>query len=300
MSVPPGAAAHGTPADGAAPDGTPYAVLRDIAVTVATDAAGLVRTRRAQGFEVAATKTTSIDIVTDVDRASEELLTALLVAARPHDGLLGEEGAAREGTSGVRWVVDPIDGTVNFLYGIPQYAVSVAAEVIGPDGSPRSVAGAVVDVVTGSVNEAFLGGGARRDGVALAVRADVALDQRLLLTGFSYDAGLRRLQAEALTRLLPRVRDVRRMGSCALDLCALAAGQADGYVEEGTHPWDHAAGTLVASEAGARWAFATGVGGREALVCGPAEGFDVLWAAVAEAGFLADGSPVRTSLDERE
>ncbi|WP_052336221.1 inositol monophosphatase family protein [Nocardioides alkalitolerans] len=288
------------PGAGTAPDGTPYATLRDVAVTVALEAADLVRTRRARGFEVAATKSSSIDVVTDVDRASEELLTALLAAARPDDGLLGEEGAAREGTSGVRWVVDPIDGTVNFLYGIPQYAVSVAAEVVDADGTPRSVAGAVVDVATGSVNEAYLGGGARRDGTTLRVRPDVTLDQRLVLTGFSYDADLRRLQAQALVHLLPRVRDIRRMGSCALDLCALAAGQADAYVEEGTHPWDHAAGTLVASEAGARWAFATGAGGREALVCGPAAGFDALWAAVAEAGYLTDPTPLRSGPTTRE
>ena len=152
----------------------------------------------------------------------------------------------------MRWVVDPIDGTVNFLYGIPQYAVSVAAQRDGV-----TVAGAVLDVASGSVwsaERADDGSAASwRDGVPTAVRAPAPLAQRLVGTGFSYEARVRALQAEAVGRLLPQVRDIRRFGSCALDLCAVASGRLDGYVEEGTHLWDHAAGSLVAEGAGARW-----------------------------------------------
>ncbi|NEN79333.1 inositol monophosphatase [Nocardioides zeae] len=276
---------------GRAPDGTPYADLRDLASGVALQAAGLVRRERAVGVEVTSTKTSSIDIVTATDRASEALVRDLLGRLRPDDGVVGEEDDPRAGTSGVRWVVDPIDGTVNFLYGIPQYAVSLAVQV--PDAeSPlgdgwRTVAGVVVNVATGELFEAVEGGGARRGGVPLEVRRDVPLAQRLVLTGFSYDAEQRRRQAEALVGLLPQVRDVRRMGSAALDLCAVAAGQADAYLEEGTRLWDHAAGVLVAREAGARWELLPGVGGRALLLCAPARGYDEIRDAVVAAGFTA-------------
>ena len=178
--------------------------------------------------------------------------------------------------------MDPIDGTVNFLYGLPQYAVSLAAEVDG-----EAVAGVVLNAATGTAYDAALGHGARRDGETLAVRGPTPLGQRLVLTGFSYEAAVRELQATALVRLLPRIRDVRRLGSCALDLCHVAEGRADGYVEEGVHLWDHAAGGLIAREAGARTWLTAGAGGNELLLCAPAHGFDELRDAVAEAGFLA-------------
>lgn len=273
------------PPAGRAPDGTPYDDLRDLAVGIAQQAAGLVRRLRAEGVEVAGTKTSEVDVVTEADRASEALVLDLLSRLRRDDAVLGEEGTDRPGTSGVRWVVDPIDGTVNFLYGIPEYAVSIAVEVLEPE--PHVVAAAVVNIATGSVFEAYLGGGARRDGVPLQVRGPAPLGQRLVRTGFSYDEAQRERQAAALTALLPRVRDVRRIGSCALDLCAVAAGEADGYGEEGTHPWDHAAGLLVAAEAGARWELTPGAGGRPLVLCAPTHGYDELRAAFEDAGFLA-------------
>ncbi len=267
----------------AASAGTPDVLgLRDVALDVARGAAALVRERRAGEVDVAATKSSATDVVTEADRASERLVTTLLAEARPDDGVLGEEGAESAGGSGVRWVVDPIDGTVNFLYGLPQYAVSLAAEVGG-----QAVAGVVVNAATGVTFDAALGHGARRDGEPIGVRGPTPLAQRLVLTGFSYEAGLRELQARAWVALLPRIRDVRRLGSCALDLCHVAEGAADGYVEEGVHLWDHAAGGLVAREAGARTWLTTGAGGTELLLCAPAHGFAELSEAVADAGFLA-------------
>ena len=256
--------------------------LRDLAVQVAGTAADLVRDRR-HGVAVAATKTSATDVVTEVDRASERLIEDLIRRTRPDDGFLGEEGGGATGSTGVRWVVDPIDGTVNFLYGIPQYAVSVAAEYDGV-----VVAGAVVHVPGRVVYDAFRGGGSRRDGEQIAVRGPVPLSQRLVSTGFSYDPGLRARQAKAWARLLPRVRDLRRLGSSALDVCGVAEGSVDAYVEEGVHVWDYAASTLIAREAGARAEVTRGAGGQELLICAPEHGFAEFRAAVAEAGFCAE------------
>ncbi|MQW76322.1 inositol monophosphatase [Nocardioides sp. dk4132] len=264
--------------------------LAGLALEVARAAAALVRERRTEGVSVAATKSSEVDVVTETDRASEELIRALLRERRPDDAILGEEGEDEAGTSGVRWIVDPIDGTVNFLYGLPQYAVSIAAEVEG-----RVAAGVVLNVATGTeyvghltaTDGAGSGGVATRDGVPLTVRGPAPLAERLLATGFSYSAELRRLQAEALVRLLPRVRDIRRLGSCALDLCHVAEGTVDGYVEEGVHLWDHAAGALIARAAGARTEILRGVGGHELLLCAPAHGFAELREAVLEAGYAA-------------
>ncbi|NHC24669.1 inositol monophosphatase [Nocardioides sp. IC4_145] len=268
--------------------------LLDVALEVARAAVEVVREHAARGVGVAATKSSDVDVVTEADRASEALIRSLLRERRPDDAVLGEEGEDRAGTSGVRWVVDPIDGTVNFLYGIPQYAVSVAAEVTSGEG-PEVVAGVVVNAATGVEYAAHVGVDGRatatRDGVPLSVAGPTPLAQRLVATGFSYDSDLRALQAQALVRFLPRVRDVRRLGSCALDLCHVAEGLLDGYVEEGVHLWDHAAGGLVARAAGARTQLMTGVGGRDLLVAAPAHGFDELLAAVLDAGFAADWSP---------
>ncbi|WP_204163798.1 inositol monophosphatase family protein [Nocardioides solisilvae] len=267
------------------------ASLRDVAVTVAREAAELVRTTTAtRGVEVAATKSSAVDVVTEADRASERLLRRRLAELRPGDGVLGEEEGDVAGTTGVRWVVDPVDGTVNLLYGIPEYAVSVAAEVDGV-----VVAGAVVDVPHGHTHAAARGLGATRDGVPLRVRPTVPVPQRLVLTGFGYLAEVRAHQGACVARLLPRVRDVRRLGSCALDLCHVAAGLADAYVEQGPRPWDWAAGSLVVEEAGGRFARLPGLGPEEpgtgapspVLVAGPADGFDELVGLLAETGFLA-------------
>ena len=256
--------------------------LLALARSIARESAELIVARRGARVSVAATKSSPVDVVTEADRVVERLIRDRLAAARPGDAILGEEGGATAGATGVRWVVDPIDGTVNFLYGLPQYAVSIAAEAGG-----QVVAGVVLNAATGVEYAATLGGGARRDGTPLRVRETVPLGERLIATGFGYDAGLRAVQAAAVARLLPRIRDIRRLGSCALDLCLVAEGLLDGYVEEGVHDWDHAAGGLVLREAGGRTELTTGAGGADLLVAGPADGFDELRAALVAAGFFA-------------
>jgi myo-inositol-1(or 4)-monophosphatase len=233
---------------GAAPD---PAELLALAVDVAREAAALVARGRATAGDHVAVKSSAVDVVTAVDTDSERLIVERLTAARPGDGVLGEEGGARTGTTGVRWVVDPIDGTVNFLYGVPAYAVSIAAEV---DGVVR--AGAVLNAATGELFTATAGGGAylsspdRPDPVRLRGNAPASLEQSLVATGFGYGVEQRRAQGAVVARLLPQVRDIRRFGSAALDLCAVAAGRVDAYYELHLNRWDYAAGALVAAEAG--------------------------------------------------
>ncbi len=258
----------------------PVALLH-LALSVAREASAMVRERRTAPVEVADTKTSPTDVVTEVDRASEDLIRARLLAARPDDAVLGEEAGSETGSSGVRWIVDPIDGTVNFLYGLPQYAISIAAESAG-----EMVAGVVLNAATGVEYAASLDGGATRDGAPIGVRPTVPLAHRLVITGFSYDVTVRTRQAQAIARLLPVVRDIRRLGSSALDVCYVADGFADAYVEEGVHLWDHAASALIAREAGATTLLTRGTSGREALVVAPAGGFDELLAAVREAGLV--------------
>jgi myo-inositol-1(or 4)-monophosphatase len=255
--------------------------LLALALDVAREAADLLREHRAGDVAVAATKSSSVDVVTEADRASEELIRRRLLEARPADAFLGEEGGADRGGSGVRWVVDPVDGTVNFLYGLPEYAVSIAAEVDG-----EAVAGVVLNPATGVEYTAVRGGGAFRDGVPLEVRAPAPLSERLVLTGFSYSPDLRLLQGIAVARMLPRVRDIRRHGAAALELCRIGEGSADAYVEEGLNPWDWAAGLLVATEAGAFAEHLPGGGGHDLLVCAPSHGYDEFRAVVEECGFL--------------
>jgi myo-inositol-1(or 4)-monophosphatase len=262
-----------------------YDELLTLAVQVATEAADLVRQRRLGGVEVSATKTSPTDVVTEVDRASERLIFERLMAARPDDGFVGEEGASSESTSGVSWVVDPIDGTVNFLYGIPAYSVSIAAAV---DGEP--VAGVVLNVQTGELFTATLGGGSFLDGSPLRVGSAgevPPLSQQLVGTGFNYVHDVKMLQVSAVSAMLREVRDIRRIGSAALDLCNVATGRYDAYVEEGLHEWDRAAGGLVATEAGAVLSRRTGVGGSDCYLCAPADAFDEFADLVERCGFLA-------------
>ena len=260
--------------------------LLALARAVAGEAADLVRRLRLEGVAVTETKTSPTDIVTAVDEAAEQLIHQRLSEERPEDGFLGEEGRSRTSSSGVTWVVDPIDGTVNFLYGVPQYAVSIAAVVGG-----SSVAGVVLNVATGECFTAVRGGGARCDGAPIGVREVAPMAERLVGTGFSYERDVRSRQAAAVTRLLGSVRDVRRLGSAALDLCFVAAGRLDAYVEEGLNPWDMAAGGLVATEAGARLEELPGASGRTLVVCAPQAGFDEFRHLVEECGFAADACP---------
>ena len=257
--------------------------LLDLALEAARAAAALIRERRTHGVSVADTKSSDVDVVTLADRESEALIRRLVLERRPHDAFLGEESGTASGSTGVRWVVDPIDGTVNYLYGLPEYSVSIAVEQGG-----QVVAGVVLNAATG-VEYVATAGEARRDGVPLGVRGPTPLHQRLVITGFGYDAEKRGVQAASVARLLPHVRDIRRLGSCALDLCHLAEGSADAYVEEGVNLWDYAAGAFIAAQAGARWEMHPGAFGTPALVATPEHGFDEFLTAVREAGFLHTG-----------
>ena len=184
-------------------------------------------------------------MVSDADRDAEAAIEEILLAARPEDGLLAEEGAHSEAASGRRWVVDPLDGTTNFLYGIPAWAVSIALE----DGEGNAL-GVVFDPLRDEMFAAVRGQGARLNGAAIQVSGAARLDTALVATGFSYEAAERAAQAEVLARVLPAVRDVRRVGAAALDLCWVAAGRLDGYYERGLKPWDWAAASLLVTEAG--------------------------------------------------
>jgi myo-inositol-1(or 4)-monophosphatase len=262
----------------------PLALL-DLAIGVAREAAALARASRIAGLTAAdvTTKSTDTDLVTTADRAVERLIVERLRAHRPGDAVLGEESGAHDPAatahdpaagaqgrgdlalgrsardegpatrrragedSGVRWLVDPIDGTVNYVYGLPHYAVSVAAEVDG------LVTVAVVhNAVTGEQWTAVRGHGACRDGEPVTGSTVTSLGQTLVATGFAYDAVRRAHQARVISEVLPHVRDLRRFGSAAIDLCFAADGRVDAYFEQGLQPWDLAAGGLIASEAGLR------------------------------------------------
>ncbi len=257
--------------------------LLALARDVALEAGQMVVERRRGLVEVAATKSSPTDVVTQVDLASEELIRSRLGASRAQDGFLGEEGAEVAGTSGVTWVVDPIDGTVNFLYNIPQYAVSLAAR----DGD-EVVAGVVHNPVSNETFTAVRGHGAFLGDVPVHVSACRDLSFALVGTGYHYRRDVRSAQAEETARLVRRVRDIRRFGSAALDLCAVACGRLDAYVERGLHPWDLAAGALIAAEAGAR---VSGLGaepaGQRLTVAAPEALFAPFQGALTEAGFGA-------------
>ena len=196
----------------------------------------------ARGLEV---KSSATDMVSDADREAERAITDLLAAERAEDGLLGEEGAGVEGTSGRRWVIDPLDGTTNYLYGNPAWCVSVAVE--DADGS---LAGVVYDATRDEAFRAARGEGAFLGSAPIRVNDEKQLGKALVATGFGYESEVRAGQAEVVRRVLPAVRDIRRGGAAALDLAWVAAGRLDGYYERGLHPWDWAAGALLVREAG--------------------------------------------------
>jgi myo-inositol-1(or 4)-monophosphatase len=257
--------------------------LRAVAEGLADEAAQYVRRRRTEVFGEAGdrdgagsavrTKSTPTDPVTVVDTETERLLRDRLAELRPGDPVLGEEGggAVRVEPGRPLWVLDPIDGTVNFVYGIEAYAVSVGVQIDG-----TSVAGAVANVATGELFSAAVGHGARvrRAGVSTPLRCTPVgeLSMALVGTGFGYAREQRARQAAVLARLLPDIRDMRRLGSCALDLCMVAAGQLDAYYEDGVHVWDWAAGALIAAEAGARMLLPDVDGGGSDLIVAAAPG----------------------------
>lgn len=223
--------------------------LAHLAVRVAQGAGEVVRAGRASavggsGFSTE-TKSSASDLVTAVDKASERYIVEQLHAARPGDGLLGEEGTDEQGTSGVRWVIDPIDGTVNFVLGLPHYSVSIAAQREGV-----TIAACVLDGASGDFYWAAQGGGAWRRDQRLHGPRSVPVAEMVVGTGFTYLAQERARQGAVLASVLPQIANLRRLGSAALDLCLVAAGQLDAFYEFGIHEWDVAAGLLVAQEAG--------------------------------------------------
>ena len=231
----------------------------------AAQAAGRELARRYGDVRGLGTKSTETDPVSDADRASEALLADLLLTGRPDDGLVGEEGTSRPSRNGLTWVVDPLDGTVNYLYQWGSWSVSVAA-----DDAEGTVVGVVHDPLAGLTFTGIRGKGAWLNGRPLRVNEPVPVSRALLATGFAYLPARRARQADLVARLLRSVRDIRRSGSAALDLCFVAAGKVDAYLEEHTNHWDRAAGALIAREAGAVVTHATPTGGEAgALAAGP-------------------------------
>lgn len=232
------------PVDAARPSPTPTD-LESVAVAVAALAAEYVG-ERAGGSRVAGTKSSPTDVVTETDLAAEKLIRRELEQRCPGSSIVGEELDDTSGSTSVGWVVDPIDGTVNFAYDLPVFSVSLAATIDG-----QVVAGAVADVIRGEVFSAAAGAGARRDGNPITPSVVDHLGQSLILTGFSYDAAIRAKEAEVLGRVLPAVRDIRCMGSAALNLCWVGCGRGDAFFERDLKVYDYAAGALVAHETGA-------------------------------------------------
>lgn len=227
--------------------------LLDLAREIALEAGELAARRRREGVAVAATKSSIVDVVTEADREVECLILERIRRARPDDAVLGEEGASVPGSSGLTWVVDPIDGTVNYLYGLPHYAVSIALVQGDPDPLTWVArAGVVFNPASGELFTAEAGAGAYCGDRRLRIAEPVPLELALVATGFAYAAATRAVQGDVVARLLPRVRDIRRQGTASLDLCFVADGRYDAYFERTLSPWDHAAGALVAREAGAR------------------------------------------------
>jgi myo-inositol-1(or 4)-monophosphatase len=250
-----------------------YAELERIAATTAREAADLVGATYGRPDPVGH-KSSPTDVVTQTDLQAEELIRQRLREATPEAGVLGEEGATTQGGARLQWVIDPLDGTVNFLYGVPLFAVSIAAALDG-----EVVAGAVIDVLRGELFSAHLAGGARCDGEPIGVSGCALLPNALVATGFSYHAQRRDLQGEVAHRVLSRARDVRCFGSAALELCWVACARVDAYYQRDTEIWDRAAGALIAAEAGAHTELPCPENDDLVMAATP-EVFDDLWAVV--------------------
>jgi myo-inositol-1(or 4)-monophosphatase len=221
------------------------AELLALAEATARAAGAQLREAFARGGHEISSKSTPTDLVSEADRAAEQLIRDRLLAARPGDAILGEEGGSAAGSSGVRWVVDPLDGTVNFLFGIPQWAVSIAAE-----DETGVVCGVVYDPILDELWSAERDGPARLDGAEITGSRQTDLGQAMVATGFGYSAQARAAQGAVVARLLPQVRDIRRIGAAALDLAWAAGGRYDAFYERGLNPWDCAAGALLCERAG--------------------------------------------------
>lgn len=262
-----------------AEDQSDLTVLADLAESCALEAAEHLRNVVGDEVRVAATKSSVTDLVTTTDREVEAMIIAELTAARPHDAILAEESGTRSGTSGVTWIIDPIDGTTNFVYGLAGFNVSIAAAQHG-----RVLAGVVADPLRRETFRATLGGGSTCNGRPLHPTGSADLAQALIGTGFSYLAERRREQARVVAHLIDKIRDIRRLGAAALDLCHVAAGRFDGYFESGLKPWDLAAGGLVASESGCLLGgLDDGPPDERLTIAAPPAVFEELRAALAEA-----------------
>ncbi len=249
------------------------AELLALAHDVASQAAELLM-QRPSHFDLTE-KSTAIDFATQMDEKAEALIVESILRARPDDGIVAEEGAARESKSGITWVIDPLDGTVNSFYGLPGWNVSIAAR-----DENGSLVGVVAAPTINSLWHAVRGEGAFHNGHQIRSTSEIPLDRALLGTGFAYDVADRTEQIAMVSSLLPRVRDIRRMGSAAVDLCHVGMGALDGYFERGLKEWDWAAGALVATEAGAQVAH-LGDGARKLTVAAGPALFDDLQAALA-------------------
>ncbi|HEY3871016.1 MAG TPA: inositol monophosphatase family protein [Actinocrinis sp.] len=260
------------------------AALLELARAAAGEAARLVVERRPADLGVARTKSSPTDVVTEMDTSAEKLIKQIIRESRPRDGFLAEEGGSEPGTSAVRWVVDPIDGSVNYLYGLQAWSVSIGVEVDGV-----TVAGVVAAPSYSEEYTALLGSGSWCNGQRLRIRPAVGLEDALVATGFGYLAERRARQGQIVGALLPRIRDIRRAGSAALDMCSVAAGRVDGYFERGTQDWDRCAAALIAQEAGA---LVGGLGGSPAgvpMVLAAAPGmFEALHDVLVELGADAE------------
>lgn len=219
--------------------------IADLALGAARAAGAFLLEGWSRPRSAVATKSTGTDMVSEMDQGAERVLVEAIVAARPDDGILGEEGADRPSSSGVRWVIDPLDGTTNYLYGLHHWCVSVGVEL---HGDP--IVGVIVAPALGDTFIGVRGAGATRNGVAIRVSDEQDLGHGLIATGFGYAPQRRASQGLVVAALLPRIRDIRRGGSAALDLCAVAAGLVDGYFEVGVNPWDVCAGSVIVTEAG--------------------------------------------------
>ena len=264
---------------------TPHDLLA-LATSLARDAGELAFEGRKSGLSSVGTKSTATDMVTEYDRASERLIVDRLRRDRPNDSIIGEEGASFDGTSGIEWCIDPIDGTTNFTYALPNWAVSLGvADQHGP------LVGVVHIPPLGETFTAVRGEGALLNGVRITCSTTTAISQALVCTGFSYAAHQRSVQSARVARMIHEVRDIRRFGAASIDMCYVACGRLDAYFEENLHPWDIAAGALIAREAGCRLGDFRGGPLRpaEALVATPAV-FDSLSAMILRASAPTDNN----------
>lgn len=219
--------------------------------------------KRPANFELVS-KSTAIDIATQMDKGSEELVVSAILKSRPDDGIIAEEGSAKESKSGITWVIDPLDGTVNYLYGLPGWNVSIAAK-----NEDETLAGVVFAPTINSIWHASKGGGAFFNGNLIRCNDPIDLDRALIATGFAYDVEDRFMQVEQMRTLVPIIRDMRRNGAAAVDLCHVAMGALDAYFESGLKEWDLAAGALIATEAGAIVTTQEGLNRPTSLAAGP-------------------------------